>query len=147
MHYKGKYKIKNPDKYKGNPTNIVYRSSWELKFMNYLDNNPNVVWWSSEEMCVPYYNPVDQKPHRYFPDFLMCVKQKDGSEQTFMVEIKPEIQTKEPEIPSRKTKKYIMEVFEYAKNQAKWKYAEEYCKDRGWRFQIITEADLNIKWS
>lgn len=140
--YKGFYKPKNPQKYKGNPTNIVYRSGWELKFMIYLDNHPEVVQWSSEEIIVPYRSPIDNRIHRYFPDFI--VKKKDG--KTLMIEIKPLSQSRPPEIQNKKSKRYITEVMTWGVNQAKWKAAEEYCIDRKWQFLVLTEKELGIKF-
>ena len=72
--YKGIFKPYNPAKYRGNPTNIVYRSSWELKLMIHLDKHPDVIWWSSEEVTIPYISPIDGRPHRYFPDFIVHLK-------------------------------------------------------------------------
>ena len=68
MSYKGKYIPKNPQKYKGDPSQVVYRSLWERKFMVYCDKNDKVVEWGSEEIIVPYRSPWDGKMHRYFPD-------------------------------------------------------------------------------
>lgn len=140
MAARGFFKPKNPKKYKGDPTNIVYRSSWELKLMRYLDTHPDVVQWASEEFCIPYRSPVDSRIHRYFPDFWM--KSADG--KVTVIEVKPAVQTKEPKKPSRITRRYVSEVMEYGKNQAKWKAAEEFCADRGWNFQIMTEKQLGI---
>ena len=92
MAYSGKFQPRNPKKYKGNPSNIVYRSSWEARCMSYFDKNENVIWWSSEEIIVPYRSPVDGKVHRYYPDFIIKVRQKDGGIKTIMIEIKPEYQ-------------------------------------------------------
>lgn len=89
------------------------------------------------------WNPVDGKVHRYYPDFIIKVKQKDGGIKTIMIEIKPEYQKKEPKVQKRKTKKYINEVFTYV-NQAKWKAASSFCKDRLWEFYVLTEKDLDI---
>lgn len=141
MSTKGRFKPKNPSKYKGDPTNIIYRSSWELKLMSYLDSHAEVVQWASEEFCIPYRSPVDQRVHRYFPDFWM--KRADG--KVTVIEVKPAVQTKEPKKQARVTKRYIQEVMEYGKNQAKWKAAREFCADRGWEFQIMTEHQLGIK--
>ena len=69
--YKGKFKPSNPKKYVGNPANIIYRSSWEKKFMFYCDTNPDILQWASEEMAIPYYNPIDKKVHKYYPDFIV----------------------------------------------------------------------------
>lgn len=144
--YKGLFTPKNPQKYKGDPTNIVYRSLWEKKVMEWLDTNSNIIEWQSEELYVPYLSPVDNRRHRYFPDFIVKAKKPDGSIITMMLEVKPHNQTKEPEVKKRKTRKYITEVMTWAVNDAKWKYAKEYCKDRGWEFRILTEKELGITY-
>lgn len=141
--YKGRFKPKNPLKYKGDAENIIYRSSWEVRVMKYLDENPSVIWWASEEMFVRYYSPVDNKIHRYFPDFLANVRRKDNSSITYMIEVKPEKETKPP-VQKRKTKRYIQESVTYIVNQSKWKAATEFCKDHGWEFKVVTEKDLGI---
>jgi hypothetical protein len=141
MSSKGRFKPKNPHKYKGDPTNIVYRSGWELKLMGYLDNHEEVVQWASEEFCIPYRSPVDNRIHRYFPDF--WVKKVDGS--VMVIEVKPASQAEPPKQPKRMSRRYVNEVFEYGKNQAKWKAAREYCDDRGWQFVVMTEKELGIK--
>tara|TARA_Y100000114_G_C11621732_1_gene260003 strand:- start:156 stop:596 length:441 start_codon:yes stop_codon:yes gene_type:complete len=145
MSYKGKYKPSNPKKYKGDPTNIIYRSLWERKFMVYCDNHSKILQWGSEEIALPYRSPIDNKIHRYFPDFFIKVKEKNGKIKRYIIEIKPKKQTIEPVVKKRKTKGYIYEVYEYARNQAKWKAAEEFCKDRLWEFKILTEEELGIK--
>lgn len=145
MSYKGKYKPLNPKKYKGDVTNIIYRSLWERKFLYYCDTNNNVLEYSSEEMFVWYKSPIDGKPHRYFPDFLIKVKESDGSIKKYMIEIKPKKQTAPPPKPQRQTKKYLYEAYEYAKNQAKWEAAREWCADRGYEFKVLTENELGIK--
>ena len=144
MSYKGKYKPSYPKKYKGDPTNIIYRSLWERKFMVYCDKNENVLEWSSEEIALPYKSPLDNRIHRYFPDFY--IKVKEGNKiQKYLIEIKPKKQVREPKIQTKKTKSYIYEVKEYVKNQAKWKSAQEFCEDRQWKFKIMTEDDLGIR--
>ena len=144
MSYKGKYKPSYPQKYKGDPTSVIYRSLWERKFMVYCDKNENVLEWSSEEIALPYKSPLDNRIHRYFPDFY--IKVKEGNKiQKYLVEIKPKRQVSEPKVPKRKTKGYIYEVKEYVKNQAKWKSAQEFCEDRQWKFKIMTEDDLGIR--
>ena len=146
---KGFFKPRNPQKYKGDPTNIIYRSGWELKFMLYLDSRSDVLQWSSEEIIVPYRSPVDGRPHRYFVDFLVTTINKDGKKETTLIEIKPAAQTKPPvlkEGTSPKSRKYINEVFTWGVNQAKWKAATAYCADRGWSFKILTENELGIKY-
>ena len=144
MSYKGKYKPSNPEKYRGDVTNIIYRSLWERKFLHYCDTNDNVLEYSSEEMFVWYRSPVDGKPHRYFPDFLIKVKESTGKIKKYMIEIKPKRQTAPPAKPKRQTKKYLYEAYEYAKNQAKWEAAKEWCADRGYEFKVLTEIELDI---
>lgn len=141
--YKGKFTPQNPQKYNGNPDNIIYRSSWELRCMKWFDDNPNIIWWSSEELAIPYYSPVDKRMHRYFPDFIIKVKRKDDTIMTYVVEVKPEAQTKKP-TQKRKTKQFIKESITYVVNQMKWKAADEFCHAHGWQFKIVTEKDLGI---
>ena len=112
--------------------------------MDWLDKNPNIISWASEELTVPYISPVDSRWHRYFPDFIVKVKSRDGKLKTLMLEVKPKRQTMEPAPRKRITKQYINEVTTYGVNQAKWKYATEFCLDRGWEFQIITEDHLGF---
>ena len=144
MSYKGKYKPSNPEKYRGDVTNIIYRSLWERKFLHYCDTNDNVLEYSSEEMFVWSRSPVDGKPHRYFPDFLIKVKESSGAIKKYMIEIKPKRQTTPPPKQQRQTKKYLYEAYEYAKNQAKWEAAKEWCADRGYEFKVLTENELGI---
>ena len=145
MAYKGKYKPSYPRKYKGDPTNIIYRSLWERKFMVYCDKNENILEWGSEEIVVPYVSPVDNRFHRYFPDFYIKVRESNGKIKKMIVEIKPLRQCVEPKVQKKKTKGYIFEVVEYAKNQAKWEAAKEWCLDRGYEFKVLTENELGIK--
>jgi hypothetical protein len=138
MAYRGKYKVKKPEKYEGDFKNVVYRSLWERQFFRWCEDNSDVVRWGSETVVIPYRCKTDNKIHRYFMD--VKVKFKDG--RTVLVEIKPEIQTKPPKTKTRKTKKYLNEVMTYAKNISKWKAAEQYCELRGWEFKIFTEKTL-----
>ena len=145
MRYRGKYRVSNPRKYKGDPRNVVYRSSWEYKFMQWCESSPSVEEWSSEEFIIPYISPVDGKRHRYFPDFYVKVKENTGKVKKMLIEVKPLKQTMKPKKPKRQTKGYLFEVYEYAKNQAKWKAADNFCKDRSWEFKVMTEKELGIK--
>jgi hypothetical protein len=144
MAYSGRFIPKNPKKYVGDANNIIYRSSWECKVMSWLDLNNDVVSWASEELIVPYVSPVDNRKHRYFPDFIVKVKTRDGTVKTMMLEVKPKKQTIQPEIRKRITKQYINEVTTWGVNQAKWKAATEFCLDRGWEFKLITEDHLGL---
>ena len=128
-------------KYDGDASKIISRSSWELKFMNWCDNNSAVLSWSSEETVVPYRSPVDMKPHRYFLDFKLKVKSNTGI-KTYLVEIKPDIQTRPPKAPTRNSKRYLIECSTFMVNQAKWDAADRWAKDRGWEFIVLTEKHL-----
>lgn len=141
---KGKFTPTNIRKYKGDYRNIIYRSSWELKFMKYCDTRPNVLEWASEECVIPYRSPLDNKIHRYFVDFYAKIQESDGTITKYLIEIKPSKQTAPPKKPQRQTKSYIYEVTEYVKNQAKWKAAKEFCDDRMWKFKILTESELKV---
>jgi len=143
-YHQGMFRAKNPQKYKGDPSNIVYRSSWELKLYMQFDSRPDVLEWSSEEVIVPYISPKDNKKHRYFPDAVIKIRDRNGVIKTIMVEIKPFKQTLPPVKGKRMSKGFINEVLTYAVNDAKWKYAREFCKTRGWDFQIITENELGL---
>ena len=145
MSYKGKYKVRCPYKYKGDPTKVIYRSLWELKFMKYCDSNSNILEWGSEEVIVPYRSPIDNRYHRYFPDFYIKVKENTGTIKRMIIEIKPQKQCIEPKVQKRKTKSYVYQVCEYAKNLAKWEAAKEFCEDRKWEFKVLTENELGIK--
>ena len=140
--YKSIFKPKHPKKYIGDASNIICRSNWEREFCNYCDSNKNIVTWASEEFCIPYISPLDNKKHRYYPDFLIQVKEADGKLKKYVIEIKPKKQTIEPKKRSSVTKSYIYEVRTYAINQAKWQYAREFCKDNSLEFKIITEDQL-----
>ena len=143
MAYSGKYTPRNIKKYRGDYKNIFYRSSWECKYMSFLDNDPRVIEWSSEEIVIPYISPVDNRYHRYFMDFFVKFQTKTGSE-VYLIEIKPKKQTQQPQVKKRVTKQYINEVATWGINQAKWKAAEDYCLDRGWKFKILTEDELGV---
>ena len=145
MAYKGKYRPTNPKKYKGDPTNIIYRSLWERKFMFYCDLNDNILEWGSEEFFIPYRSPLDNRVHRYFPDFYIKYVKSNGSICRSIIEVKPDRQTRPPKKPKRQTKNYLYETYEYARNQAKWKAASEYCKDRLYEFKVMTEDELGVK--
>lgn len=136
MAYSGRYKVKNPKKYKGDFTAVIYRSLWEKHVFSWCDSNADIKGWSSEEVVIPYYFAGDKKYHRYFPDIKIIFEDK-----ILLVEIKPDIQTRPPDGPKR-TKKYLSEAFTYIKNINKWEAAQEYCKDRGWSFEIWTEKTL-----
>ena len=141
--YKGKFKIKNPQKYKGNPTNIIYRSLMERRFMEWCDSNDKCYKWSSEEVVIPYISPIDNKQHRYFPDFLI-----QTPKGWFLIEVKPLTQSRPPKklvvenLELKKKRRYIKSVQTWLVNEAKWKAATKVCEKKGWSFQILTEKQL-----
>ena len=138
MAYKGRFKPTNPTKYKGDHSNIIYRSLWERQFFRWCEANDEVVRWSSETVVIPYRCKTDNKMHRYFMD---CkVKFKNG--KTYLIEIKPECQVLPPVKGKKRKDKFLKEVLTYGKNQSKWEQAEKYAKNRGWEFRIFTEKTL-----
>jgi hypothetical protein len=144
---KGKFKPKVPNKYKGDPSNIVYRSSWELRFMMMLDENSNVISWSSEELVIPYRTKIKpRKVRRYYPDFWVKKRTKNNTVDIVVVEIKPAYQCKPPKKQAKPSRKYLTEIETWDTNSSKWEAASEFCKDRGWDFKIITEHDLGLKF-
>ena len=142
MSYSGKFKPKNYKKYKGDPTKIFYRSLWERRFMVYCDNNDKIIEWGSETIIIPYLSPVDKRPHRYFPDFYIKYVNSKGQVIREVIEVKPKRQLSPPKEPKRRTKSWLNEVRTYMVNQAKFKAADEYCKDRKYSFRILTEDHL-----
>jgi len=144
--FKGYFKPKNYQKYKGDPTKIIFRSLLERKFMKYCDDTSSVLQWSSEEIIVPYISPVDKRWHRYFPDFYIKFCDKNGKIRENLIEIKPKIQTSPPKAKvsseGKPTRIFLREAITWEVNQAKWKAAQEYCLDRNWEFKIITEKEL-----
>ena len=138
MAYKGKYKIKNPDKYIGNPSKVVFRSLWERNAFRWCESNPKVKLWNSEEIVVPYRYQVDKKIHRYYVDLLIQMEDK----KTYLIEIKPKKETQPPKKRSRKTKKYVNEQLTYIKNNDKWEAANKFAEHNGWKFQVWTEETL-----
>jgi len=141
----GLYRPNNPKKYKGNPTTIVYRSSWEQKFMKFCDRTNSIIEWGSEEYIIPYRCPTDGKRHRYYPDFYIKVRKKDGTYAKYIIEIKPKKQTKPPyDHKDKRTSAYKKACLTFAKNRAKWDAAEDYCSDRQMGFLILTEENLGV---
>lgn len=135
MAYRTKYKPKNPQKYVGDVSNIVCRSLWERNVCKFLDENHNIIKWSSEELAIPYTSPLDGKLHNYYPDFIVQFK-NNTKINNWIVEIKPKKQTVLKENAS-KSEKTI-----WAINSAKWKAANAYCEKNNMEFKILTEKEL-----
>lgn len=142
MAYSGRFSPKNPSKYKGNATKIFFRSSWEYHVMRHLDTHPNVIEWASEEIIIPYVSPIDGCRHRYFPDFWVKQKNKDGKIEILLLEVKPKAQCSEPKPQNRKTKSYINSVMTWGVNSAKWESAKKLCEEKNWIFKVLNEDDL-----
>lgn len=139
----GIYTPKNPEKYIGSKQ-IRYRSSWEHKFCVFLDTNEQVIQWNSESVTIPYIDPADNAPHRYYPDFLIKLVDKSGQIKTILIEIKPIKETTEPRKPRKASKSYVESLNTFYKNTAKWDAARIFCKKNDIEFQIITEQDLGV---
>lgn len=140
QYHKGKFTPKNYGKYRGDPTDIWYRSGWELRVMQHLDANSQIREWSSEEHVIPYVSPLDGRVHRYFPDFWV---RTDSGE--FIIEVKPEKQGQPPKARKRVTQKLVKEAATFAVNEAKWVAATAYCRKRGMEFKIMTERDIGLR--
>ena len=129
------------EKYKGKSL-PVYRSGWELKFFRWCDNNPNVVEWSSENVIIPYVNPLTGRTHKYMVDNRVVIKEGNKTVK-YLIEIKPKRQTRKPTSHGNKKQSTLLyENVEYVRNQAKWKAAKIWCDKHGYKFQIITENEL-----
>lgn len=135
----GYFQPKHPEKYVGNVNKIRFMSSWEHQMHNFLDNNTRVLRWSSEEICIPYIKPTDQRVHRYYPDYWVEYVNTDGEIIQEVIEVKPHQQTK---IPHSNNKNRLYEQITYAVNQAKWEACVNWCKQRGMIFRIVTEKSL-----
>ena len=143
--HQGVFKPKNPQKYLGNPTNIIYRSGWEKYFLQWCDLTPTVVGYGSEELIIPYISPLDGRLHRYYIDFVVLVKQQNGEIKKFAVEIKPFSQTQPPKVSSKRkvlTESLKKKVETYSINQAKWEAARKFCSQHNLSFIILTEKEL-----
>lgn len=155
--YKGFFKPRNPQKYNGDPNFIVYRSLWELRAMQHFDTNPNIIQWQSDTksptsdgrpngFSIPYIDQTSGRARRYYPDFVLKVRKKDGTVRIMVIEVKPEKETKPPKEPKKKnSQRYLNECITWGVNQSKWKYAKEFCDNHNWEFAILTEHHLGIK--
>ena len=141
--YKGKFKVKNPQKYIGDSTNVIYRSLMELNFMKWCERSEKVLKWNSEEVVIPYISPMDKKRHRYFPDFLI-----QTNKGWTLIEVKPLVQTKPPKkiliekVTLKKKRRYVKAVKTWLINEAKWNAAKKVCEVNGWKFELMTEKQL-----
>lgn len=141
----GYFNPKHPEKYIG-PAPIIYRSSWERKFMIWCDENDKVLRWSSEPVEIKYWFRKDNKAHKYYPDFYFKQLQPDDSTKEYLVEIKPKSQIQKPKPPKKNSRKalesYRFLAEQYVKNTDKYIAAREYCENRGWHFIVLTEDTI-----
>lgn len=137
--YQGRFTPRNPKKYIGNADDICFRSSYELEAMNRFDLNEAFTYWSSEEVKIPYIDPMKdgQKKYRtYYPDFLVKL-----GERTLLIEVKPKKDTIPPNTnPKKKTKAWVYKVSTWFTNNAKWRAAIEFCHRNGWEFYLMTKC-------
>lgn len=138
----GQFTPKNKEKYLGDVEKIIYRSGWELQYCKYCDTNPSIIKWNSEDVIIPYFNPMDEKVHRYHIDFYIKYKAKNGDIKQALIEIKPHAETLQPNSNRRKTKRYLTEVTTYIRNQAKWEHAKVFAEKHGCSFEVITEKRM-----
>lgn len=150
----GFYKPINPSKCM-NPTLPYYRSNYERKFMQYLDNNTNILRWNSEMIKIPYRYTLDNKIHSYTPDFYVESTTTNGKSVKYLIEVKDTNETPmlnerneliAPPQPKKKTaksmKNYVYHLRVLEKNRCKWIAAKEYCRQNGMIFKVISEKDL-----
>jgi hypothetical protein len=147
MAYSGAYRVKNKKKYKGDVTDVIYRSLCERQIMVYCDTCDDILYWGSETVIIPYYYEADQKMHRYFLDFYVEIKCKSGTVKRMILEYKPFSQTQPPKKTKVKNhwkskKKYINATLTYIKNQNKWKAAKQWAELKGYEFYVISEKDI-----
>ena len=140
MAYKSIYIPKYPEKYIGNPTNIICRSTWERKVCKFMDQNEKVLKWASEEISIPYFSEIDNKWHKYYPDFFCEILDKKNKLSKLVIEVKRKKQTREP--ANKKTKSYLQEMKTFKINTCKWSAAKDFCGKNGWEFKILTEEDI-----
>jgi hypothetical protein len=133
----GRFVPKNPAKLLGKQ-DVVFRSSWELTVMNFLDSHPSVIQWASESIRIPYTNPLTGKPSQYVPDFMVLYQDKNGKRRAEVVEVKPSKEAIAENARSKRDKASLI------LNTAKWAAAMAFCKKNGMTFRILTESDIYI---
>ncbi len=142
----GVYKPIYPDKYKGDITNIVFRSGLELKWFKFFDLSPNILQWKCEEIVINYISPLDNCKHKYFIDVFILYKNNKGEMKKALIEIKPLDQTKPPKQPKRVNKSYQYAVKQYLINESKWNAATKVAEVNNIEFKILTEQGF-LSWS
>lgn len=133
---KARFIPKNPQKYLGNPNQIICRSSWEVSVCKWLDNHPSVLKWGSEEVKIAYIKPTDGRVHHYYPDFIAVIQDASGNPQKYLLEVKPAKET----MLTEKSSNY--DRINIAINEAKWTAAMNWAKQHGFIFKVLTEYDI-----
>lgn len=142
-YHQSVYIPQNPSKYVGKKQ-ILMRSSWERKIATFLDTNNNILEWCSEGLAIPYLDHSDNKMHRYYPDFIIKLLDKNGLEKNIIAEVKPFRETLPPKKPKVMSKSYVEALQTYHKNLSKWEAASEYCKKNNIEFRILTEKNVGV---
>lgn len=135
-YIQGRYSLNHPEKYRGNPNQVFFRSLWEYHLFQWLDSSQYVLEWGSETVIIPYFNPIDKKYHRYFVDIYAKIKEKDGTIRKYLIEVKPYKETQKPK------KATPQNMFKYIQNMSKWRYADMYAKNNDMKFIVLTEREL-----
>lgn len=144
MAYSGKFSPKHPSKYIGDPTDIFWRSMWELRCMRKFDETGSIIKWSSETIIIPYYDPTTKVFRRYFPDFYIKYSTKNNTIKEAIIEVKPFKECKEPVQGKKKTRRFLNEVILWSKNSAKWSAAKTLCEQKGWTFMLWNEKNCKF---
>lgn len=142
----GKFFPRNQEKYVGDIHNIIFRSSWEARFCQYCDQNPNIIKWSSEPFEIRFWNPIDKREHSYYPDYYIKVKKQDGTEESWVIEVKPAAQhqldkkpTLEGNLTEKKIRSYNHQMETWIVNRAKFDAATTFAKNNGYKFGVVDE--------
>ena len=100
-----------------------FRSSWEQKYMLFLDSDPNVVSWTYEKLVIEYVsNKQTKKIRKYYPDFY--VEFTDGTRKVIEIKQKRKL--------------------EQANVKKKTLAAQVWCASTGATYVILTEIELRI---
>jgi hypothetical protein len=146
MTYVGRYLLKNPKKYMGVGTNPIYKSGHECRMMAWFDTNEKVIKWGYEIINIPYFFPVDSKIHKYSIDFYSEVINNQGVIKKYLTEIKSDGDLEIPKKPSNPTtqnmKRYKNKMIIHIRNTCKWKAAEQFCKQAGITWQLLSTRDI-----
>ena len=160
----GYYTVDNKNKYIGNPSQCIYRSSWEFSFMKYCDYSPSVLRWSAEPLSIPYVskvakldecnkfgldpnNPVNWQRRNYHVDFWIELDKGDNVIEKIFIEIKPSNKLKKPmppksNAPLKEQRRFILDAKEYLTNEAKFKAISTWAERNGCKFYVFTELTL-----